>query len=66
MVKTIPIEGPNYLNENVPLGWRGENRWFHPNRNQGVHWEKEGRFNGLDAMSLILMHGLLTPHKANK
>ncbi len=66
MVKTIPIEGPNYLNENVPLGWRGENRWFHPNRNQGVHWEKEGRFNGLDAMSLILMHSLLTPHKANK
>ena len=65
LINTIPEEGPNYLTEASPIGWRGENRWFHPDRNAGVHWEKDCRFNGLDGMALILLHAILAPQHEN-
>lgn len=59
LTRSISPEGPHFLSERSPVGWRGENRWFHPDRNLGLEWERYNEFNGLDAMSLWLAHTLI-------
>jgi hypothetical protein len=64
ILQEAPSEGAGFFPVRAAAkGWRSENRWFHPERYEGMEWEAECLFNGLDYMLAFNVFKLLEKGK---
>jgi hypothetical protein len=58
MLVEAPENGPCFKTKNCSNaeGWSGENRWFHPDLRNGIHYETGAAFNGLDYLLLYNLY----------